>query len=273
MVQRWQGMRMLEPFLKWPGGKRWFVRKCQHLFPARFNRYIEPFLGSGAVFFSLRPERALLSDINNDLIDTYRAIRDNWSRVFTTLKIHHKNHCKEYYYKVRSSTPKSLHIRAARFIYLNRTCWNGLYRVNLKGEFNVPIGTKKNAILDTDDFAEVSRLLQNTEIEQTKFSTIIDQATEGDLLFADPPYTVKHSNNGFIKYNEELFNWDDQVLLSERLKFAKERGAFIISTNANHKSIRNLYEDHFDLIVVDRNSVIAADPTKRGRYKELVIKG
>lgn len=264
---------MLEPFLKWAGGKRWFVGKYQNLFPARFNRYIEPFLGSGAVFFGLRPEKAFLSDINNDLIDTYRAIKDDWLRVFASLRIHHNNHSKEYYYKVRSSTPKALHTRAARFIYLNRTCWNGLYRVNLKGNFNVPIGTKTAVLLDTDNFPAVSQLLNNAELICSDFATVIDRSQKNDLLFVDPPYTVMHSDNGFIKYNEVLFRWEDQVRLSECLIAAKLRGVKIVLTNAHHAAIIHLYKRHFNLLPVARHSTLAAQSSKRKKCKELLIVG
>ncbi len=263
----------VKPFLKWAGGKRWLVAQHLSIFPSSYNRYIEPFLGSGAVFFNLCPKSSILSDINNDLIDTYRAIQIDWKKVFSTLKKHHKNHCKEYYYKVRSIKPKTIYDRAARFIYLNRTCWNGLYRVNLKGEFNVPIGTKTDVIMKTDDFAKVSELLKNVKLKNLDFEHVVNEAKAGDLLFIDPPYTVRHYHNGFIKYNEKLFSWNDQERLSECLKRAKKRGASIVLTNASHSSIKKLYEDSFILETVKRSSIIAANPSNRKQSKELVIKG
>ena len=265
------GNHTVRPFLKWAGGKRWFVARHLSIFPSSYNRYIEPFLGSGAVFFSLRPKNSILSDTNKDLIDTYRAIQTDWRNVFSTLRKHHQNHCKKYYYKIRSSNPKTIFSRAARFIYLNRTCWNGLYRVNLKGEFNVPIGTKTDVIMETDNFEEISQLLQNVKLENKSSKDIIEQAEKGDLLFVDPPYTVKHDNNGFIKYNEILFSWEDQECLSKCLRAAKERGATIIHTNANNRLIRELYKDYFKVIPVTRKSVIAADPANRGKCNELII--
>lgn len=262
---------MLEPFLKWAGGKRWFVQRYATILPKKFNTYIEPFLGSGAVFFSLRPEKAILADINGELIETYRAIRDNWAMVFRELTKHHKHHSKEYYYKIRRSKPKSQCNRAARLIYLNRTCWNGLYRVNLKGEFNVPVGTKTNVLLSTDDFSRVSQLLQNAQLFDDDFQTVIDKAEKGDLIFVDPPYTVKHNDNGFIKYNEQLFSWDCQVRLSQCLRRAKNRGANIVLTNANSNSVKKLYEGSFKILSVDRHSIIAADGDNRKRVSELII--
>jgi len=149
----------IEPFLKWAGGKRWFAQGHHHLLPGNFNRYIEPFLGGGAIFFKLQPSRGVLADINGDLINVYRVIRDNWGDLIERLVDHQRKHSEEYYYKVRASACLDLIDQAAKFIYLNRTCWNGLYRVNLKGEFNVPKGTKSSVILDTDDFHAISALL------------------------------------------------------------------------------------------------------------------
>lgn len=260
------------PFLKWAGGKRWLTSAHFGLFPELFGRYYEPFLGSGAVFFSLRPKEAMLADINPELIDCYAAVRDEWQKVQDLLAGHHKNHSKEYYYNVRKNKLLDPAEKAARLIYLNRTCWNALYRVNLKGEFNVPIGTKTNVVLGTDDFEGVSRLLKGATLAHLDFEKVIDQAQEGDLIFADPPYTVKHNFNGFVKYNEKMFHWDDQVRLSECLIRASGRGCLIFLTNANHPSIVELYENDFDLSPMKRSSRIAASSSNRGMYEELVIK-
>lgn len=260
------------PFLKWAGGKRWLADSYTHLFPETYGCYFEAFLGSGAVFFSLRPEIAVLADANKELIECYSAIRDQWQAVVAQLKIHHRHHSKQYYYEVRKSEPRLPSTRAARFIYLNRTCWNGLYRVNLKGDFNVPIGTKNNVLLDTDNFEELSNILRDIELVASDFETVIERANSGDLIFADPPYTVRHNFNGFVKYNEKIFHWDDQVRLRDCLKRASDRGCLILLTNANHPSILNLYRDDFDIITLERSSVIAAKSVHRGKYEELVIK-
>lgn len=262
---------MLDPFLKWAGGKRWLIANYHSIFPNNYNRYVEPFLGSGAVFFSLNPTQAILSDINGELIDTFQALQTNWENVHRILKRHHNNHCKEYYYKVRASQPETIFSRAARFIYLNRTCWNGLYRVNLKGQFNVPIGTKTKVIMASDRFNQISQKLQSAILYKRDFETIIDGTMNGDLLFVDPPYTVKHSDNGFIKYNEQLFSWDDQVRLNKCLIRAKKRGVHIVMTNASHDSIYSLYSDNFKCISLSRHSIIAADPLKRKKCEELII--
>ncbi len=263
--------KIIVPFLKWAGGKRWLVSNNFQLFPTSFNRYIEPFLGSGAVFFSLRPRQAILSDLNADLIKTYRAIRDDWRKVVRVLGIHDKNHSANYYYEIRESTPSTKWSHAARFIYLNRTCWNGLYRVNLNGEFNVPIGTKTNVLLESDKFAEISKLLVRSKIFCTDFETTINSAGNNDFLFVDPPYTVKHKLNGFIKYNENLFGWKDQIRLRDSLYRAANRGAVIMLTNADHSSIRKLYGSKFKLLEIERHSVLSASAKFRKKVDELVI--
>lgn len=260
-----------KPFLKWAGGKRWFVANYSHILPNNFNRYIEPFLGSGAVFFYLQPKQAILGDANLDLINTYQAIKENWRLVYRYLRVHHRNHCNKYYYQIRSSNFRSMESRAARFIYLNRTCWNGLYRVNLDGIFNVPIGTKSSVLFEDDNFEEISRLLRCAKLYMKDFEFLIDKANDGDLIFVDPPYTVRHNHNAFIKYNEKLFSWCDQERLFYALKRAQNRGAYIVGTNAYHKCVRDLYGDTFGSMAAKRNSPISSKASTRKNFEELVI--
>lgn len=261
------------PFLKWAGGKRWLMEYPETLdiFPKEFETYIEPFLGSGAVFFKLFPKRSILSDSNADLIETYKAIRNDWRSVWKRLRVHHELHSDEYYYKVRSSNPYSSGGRAAKFIYLNRTCYNGLYRVNLKGEFNVPVGTKRNVVLESDDFNLVSELLGQAKLIVSDFEPIVDSAKRNDFVFIDPPYTVKHNLNGFVKYNEKLFSWEDQVRLRDSVVRAKSRGVKVLVLNADHESIRELYQGE-SMQSLSRKSVISANSLFRGKYSELAIR-
>ncbi|EMY8535891.1 MULTISPECIES: DNA adenine methylase [Bacillus cereus group] len=261
------------PFLKWAGGKRWFVQQYPHLLPENYNRYFEPFLGSGVVYFTLCPNDAVLNDRNKELIDAYKGIKFCWKKVYDLLIQHDKLHSKEYYYDIRSTSFTSLKEKAARMIYLNRTCFNGIYRVNKQGQFNVPVGSKTSVLLETDDFGELAKLLKKAKILNQDFEKIIDQAQYNDFVFVDPPYTVRHNQNGFVKYNEVLFSWDDQVRLSKSLIRAKNRGVKILMTNASHQSIRELYESEgFDLQVVSRFSSISASALHRDKYEELVIK-
>jgi len=259
------------PFLKWAGGKRWFVSHHAEFLNTPFDRYIEPFLGSGAVFFHLAPRESVLSDRNEELMSAYRAIRDDWKSVERELRRHDRNHSKKYYYEIRESKPRAAHTGAARFIYLNRTCWNGLYRVNFKGAFNVPLGTKTDAILDSDNFEAVANLLKNAELHVGDFEKAVDLAGKGDLLFVDPPYTVKHNLNGFVKYNETLFTWKDQIRLRDSVIRAKKRGANVLLTNAYHTSVRKLYERVGKHYRLDRHSILAADTEKRKRCEELLV--
>jgi DNA adenine methylase len=218
------GRPIFIPFLKWAGGKRWLTAQYPGLFPKTIKRYVEPFLGSGAVYFHLAPTTALIADSNSDLIKTYLELRSNWRLVERALKRHDRNHSERYYYAERARKHLVAHEQAAQFIYLNRTCWNGLYRVNLRGQFNVPIGTKTAVHLDTDDFGCVSALLRQAKIVTSDFESIVDQARGGDFLFVDPPYITRHNFNGFVKYNEKLFSWADQERLASSIKRAACRG-------------------------------------------------
>lgn len=262
----------ITPFLKWAGGKRWFVQRHADLIPKTFNRYIEPFLGGGSVFFYLQPSQSLLGDTNPDLIAAYRGIKENWKGVVKSLQYHSHQHSDKHFYAVRETRPKEGIARASRMIYLNRTCFNGIYRVNLRGEFNVPRGTKDSVLLESDRFDQIAKLLEGADIRITDFEVLIDEAQAGDFIFADPPYTVRHNFNGFVKYNEKLFSWQDQERLAKGLIRAKNRGVHILSTNANHSSIRELYDDYgFNLITTSRFSSISASSEHRKQFEELIV--
>ncbi len=261
----------VDPFLKWAGGKRWLVRQGFKP-PAYTGTYIEPFLGSGSFFFHHLPNKSVLSDINASLVEVFNAVKISPDAVFNKLKDHARKHDESYYYKVRSQKPRTEVTRAARFIYLNRTCWNGLYRENLKGQFNVPIGTKQTVIFPGDDFEAIAKALSGAEIIACDFEVVLNRARKGDLIFADPPYTVKHNMNGFVKYNQKLFTWDDQVRLRDCLLSASERGAKIVLTNANHESVRGIYKNDFTISSMKRASVIAGASDARVGTTELIIK-
>lgn len=260
----------LLPFLKWAGGKRWLTSSQNDIFPSDFNTYIEPFLGSAAIYFHLAPKKALLSDLNQELIETYTAIKHDWKLVKRYLTKHHNSHSKDYYYKVRAAKPTLSNSKAARMIYLNRTCWNGLYRVNLQGRFNVPIGTKTNALLDTDDFEQTSKLLKGAKLSCCDFEETINKAESGDFVFVDPPYTVKHNYNGFIKYNQTLFAWQDQERLKLAVDRAVHRGAKVLVLNAAHDSIRELYSEYSQQKLTRKN-VLSGKSEYRGKYEELAV--
>jgi len=264
-------VRRIKPFLKWAGGKRWLTSSGVLPDAGQYKRYIEPFLGSAAVYFHLQPRAAILSDVNADLMELFRTIRDNSSAFRDAMEQHQREHSRDYYYAVRMSEPSDDIGRAARFLYLNRTCWNGLYRVNRKGEFNVPIGTKDSVLFCDDDFQGIARVLAGAELIASDFEPVIDRAKVGDLVFVDPPYTVRHNFNGFLKYNESIFSWADQVRLSECVKAAVDRGAAVIVTNANHESVLDLYKDGFSYHELTRASVLAASAARRGSTTEAIF--
>lgn len=259
------------PFLKWAGGKRWLAQKYPDVFNVDFGTYIEPFLGSGSIFFYLQPKKAILADKNKDLIDTYIEVKNNWSAVYQQLMKHQKNHTKKYYYKTRQKTPLGRSAKAAWFIYLNSTCWNGLYRVNLNGVFNVPIGTKLRVPFTREDLEKTSNLLKHANLYCEDFEKTINRSKKDDLVFADPPYTVKHNNNNFVKYNETLFSWSDQIRLSACLNMVAKNGVKVILTNACHKEVKVLYSTMFTK-TVNRRSVISGLSSGRGVYEELLIR-
>ena len=262
---------MIEPFLKWPGGKRWLTSRHMHLFPKTYNKYIEPFLGGAAVFFALSPGEAYLSDANVELVNAYNRIKNNWAEIEKRLAKYHTKHDSDFYYKIRKQTPIDPIDRAVRFLYLNRTCFNGIYRVNKEGVFNVPIGTKDTVSFEEGYLEQVAQTLKSAHIRQRDFAVAIDKAAEGDFVFIDPPYTVMHNNNGFVKYNAQLFSWPDQARLAIAIKAAAKRGALIMMSNADHGSVKTLYQDFGTHHILTRSSVLAGKPDSRRNATELLI--
>jgi DNA adenine methylase len=261
----------IKPFLKWAGGKRWLVDSDQLPSIPKFNRYIEPFLGSGSLFFHLNPKSAILADANAELINCYVAIKNNPVLVRRYLADHQRHHSKKHYYVTRDQKAKSEAKRAANFLYLNRSCWNGLYRVNKQGIFNVPKGTKDSILFVDDDFQAVSKRLGAAEIMCSDFEKIVAQASAGDLVFADPPYTVLHNTNGFLKYNETIFSWEDQLRLKGSLVAAAKRGATVFLTNADHQSVRSIYANHGTMQILHRHSKLSGKANGRRPTTELLV--
>jgi len=254
------------PLLKWPGGKRRLLQFILPLVPKKFNRYYEPFLGSGALFFAVRPQRAFLSDGNPDLISTYAQVRDNPKAVIKQLQ--RLRNTEENYYEIRSSVPNSESAKAARLIYLSTLSFNGIHRVNLKGLFNVPYGYKSHLTpCEPEKICAASEVLRRAKIKCQDFEIAVANAKEDDLVYLDPPYTTAHANNGFLKYNAKIFTWDDQKRLAEVAHELARRGCSVIISNADHSSIRRLYGD-FRVLEINRYSVIAASGKFRRRITE-----
>ncbi len=259
------------PFLKWVGGKRWLAARHSWLLPRSYSRYFEPFLGGGAILFHLQPNRAFLSDANNDLIRVYKAVKNDWYQIVRLLKRHQAGHSEEYYYSLRETRCSDPVKEAARFIYLNRACFNGIYRVNRQGQFNVPKGSKEKIVMDDDDFEAVARVLKNCRLVAQDFERTMMLTGHNDFVFIDPPYTVKHNNNGFIKYNQKLFGWEDQLRLKRSIEQAASRGVRVLLTNANHKSVRDLYKGLGTMHELTRSSVVSANSEHRRSSSELAI--
>ena len=259
------------PFLKWPGGKRWLAPEIKRRIGEVPGIYYEPFLGGAAAFFALAPAKAVLADVNCELIELYHTVRDSPELVRERLVHHQSKHDKQHYYVTRATRPSGTVDRAARLLYLNRTCFNGIWRVNRRGEFNVPIGTKTSVVLEGESFSGIADALKEVDLLAQDFEATIEIAGRGDVVYADPPYTVAHNYNGFLKYNDEIFRWSDQIRLRDALKKAAARGASVLVSNANHESIRELYAEFSQVDEISRFSVIAGTATGRSPTSELLI--
>lgn len=259
----------ISPLIKWAGGKRRLLADIRRVTPDTFERYFEPFVGSGALFFSILPENARLSDANSELIEMYTEVRDNVEGVIHALRRLHNS--EEDYYRIRSSSPRTPATKAARFIYLCTLSFNGIYRQNLKGQFNVPYGYKTQLKhYDTEHLREISAHLQGREVIHADFEVAVETAREGDFVYFDPPYTVAHGNNGFVKYNAKIFSWDDQKRLARTALRLRELGCHVVVSNADHQSIRDLYPN-FEVSQIERFSVMSASREFRRPVRECLF--
>jgi DNA adenine methylase len=266
-----QSAPKIVPLLKWAGGKRRLLSHILPLLPANPGRYFEPFVGGGAVFFAYAPASAYLSDSNGELIELYSEIRDRPSRVISALS--RMTNDEATYYRIRSTLPEGKAERAARFLYLTTLSFNGLYRQNLKGAFNVPYGHKVHLDpCDRERILEASSALRRATLRAVDFEAAVQSAKSGDVIYFDPPYTVAHGNNGFIKYNAKIFSWDDQRRLSALARNLWNRGCHVLVSNADHPSIKDLYVG-FKTVVIKRPSVMAASPEFRKSISECVFVG
>ncbi len=259
------------PFLRWAGGKSWLTDFVLSLTKdLEFNHYYEPFLGGGAVFFALKPQNATLSDMNTELIHTYITLRDRTEDVITILKTFENT--SECYYNTRATIKADDDaFMCARFIFLNQTSYNGLYRVNMAGQYNVPFGRRNIDFIKEDHLRHVSQLLQGADLRSGDFGVYADEIHEGDLVFLDPPYTVSHNQNGFIKYNQHLFSLDDQYRLRHYIDQIKERGAFYILTNAAHAKIQEIFDLGDVMYTRNRHSTIGGNKAQRGHVDEYIF--
>lgn len=273
----------MQPFVKWAGRKRQLLSDIKKYLPLNFNNYYEPFIGGGAVLFELMSENSIISDNNRVLIDTYIAIRDYLNKLIPLLIVLQDEHnsfddkekSKGYYYAKRERFNElildeefSLE-RCALFMYLNKSCFNGLYRVNANGLFNVPSNQKKKInIFDQENLEQISNFLQSVQIFHQDFETTVQNANEGDLVFFDSPYAPLNPTS-FDSYTKEGFSTEEHIRLSNVFKRLSDKGVYCILTNHNTEFIRNLYSD-FNIFEVDVKRLINRNAQNR-TGKELIV--
>ncbi|MDB5222631.1 MAG: adenine methylase Dam [Chitinophagaceae bacterium] len=263
-----------KPFLRWAGGKKWFIKYLNDFLPVKFNNYHEIFLGSASAFFNIPAKSykaAYLSDVNEDLINAFVQIKENIAGLIKILN-EFKN-TEAYYYKIRNQHDHSDPVfRAARLIFMNKTGYNGIYRVNSLGRFNVPYGHRENVDFVSEmNLLEVNKKLANANISNIDFEEAIAKVRKGDLVFIDPPYTVAHENNGFIEYNKKLFSLDDQIRLSKAIQKIISKGAYYLLTNAKHEKILEIYSHLQRPKILERHSHIGGNGAKRENIKEYIF--
>lgn len=273
-----------KPFLKWAGGKRGLIGQLFSKFPTDFNNYHEPFLGGGAVFFELysrgmlEGKKAYLADINLELINTYQIVRNNPEKLITELVHYKNNHDKELYYKTRAldrldnfKTLSKLE-RAARFIYLNKTCFNGLYRVNSQGYFNTPIGSYKNPnIADKEVILNASEALQNAIISNQTFNKTLNDANQGDFVYLDPPYYPLTETASFTAYDKNAFLGEKQEQLFDVFKKLHQKKCAVIKSNSDTDFIKDLYQGYV-IDFVQANRFINSKGNGRSKINEVLIR-
>lgn len=265
-------------FVKWAGGKTQLLEQFSELYPQKFNRFFEIFLGSGAVFFNIKqkfsPSQSFLFDINEDLINTFKLVRDHVEELIPLLREHRdKDNNREYFNKQREqfNTMKSGLEKAAIFIYLNKTCFNGLYRVNSEGKFNVPFGKyKKPAILQETKLRMASKLLQNSELLVANFAEAMKRAKENDFVYMDPPYFPLTKTASFTSYQKDSFLEEEQRQLVKEFQQLDKRGCLLMLSNSDTQFIRELYEG-YKIHTVKARRAINRIGTKRGKINEIVI--
>jgi DNA adenine methylase len=274
-----------KPFVKWVGGKRQLLEqfKLMNLYPPekfdpKTGRYFEPFVGGGAVFFDLLPKKAFLSDMNNELVVTYNVIKNDVESLIKSLKKHQNT--KEYFLKIRAkdiSKLADIEI-ASRFIYLNRTCFNGLYRVNSHGGFNVPFAGNKNPLIcDEINLRKISKALKHIEIKKQDYKEVLKKAKKGDFVYFDPPYYPINKTSSFTSYTKEAFLEKEQIELRDTFAELTKRGCFVMLSNSDTPFINKIYSEikiKGKLIRVNKvyaGRAINSDASKRGKITEVLV--
>lgn len=276
VVELKQSNQITYPIVKWVGGKRQLLFELLKNMPKTYNRYFEPFIGGGALFFELQPDNAYISDMNEELINLYSVVRDSVDELIEDLSKHEIS--KEYFLEIRNidrteEYSKLSNVeRASRFIYLNRTCFNGMYRVNSKGEFNVPFGNYKNPrIIDENNLLNCSELLKKTEIKCADFSEIIHKVQKGDFVYFDPPYVPLNETSSFTSYTKDGFDIDMQFKLREVCDELDSMGVKFMLSNSDTKLVNELYAN-YEIKKVFASRQINANADGRGKITEVLVK-
>ncbi|HGQ9031055.1 TPA: DNA adenine methylase [Streptococcus pneumoniae] len=269
----------LQPFTKWTGGKRQLLPVIRELIPKTYNRYFEPFVGGGALFFDLAPKDAVINDFNAELINCYQQIKDNPQELIEILKVHQEYNSKEYYLDLRSADRDeridmmSEVQRAARILYMLRVNFNGLYRVNSKNQFNVPYGRYKNPkIVDEELISTISVYINNNqlEIKVGDFEKAIVDVRTGDFVYFDPPYIPLSETSAFTSYTHEGFSFADQVRLRDAFKRLSDTGAYVMLSNSSSALVEELYKD-FNIHYVEATRTNGAKSSSRGKISEIIV--
>ena len=270
---------ILQPFTKWTGGKRQLLPIIKELMPETYNDYYEPFIGGGALFFDLAPERAVINDYNAELINCYQQIRNNPQELIDLLKYHQENNSKDYYLQLRSVdrddriNNMSDVQRAARILYMLRVDFNGLYRVNSKNQFNVPYGSYKNPkIVDEELILAISNYLNSNQIEirTGDFEDALLDVQEGDFIYFDPPYIPLSETSAFTSYTQEGFSYEDQVRLRDTFRRLNDAGAYVMLSNSSSHLVEELYQD-FNIHHVEATRTNGAKSSSRGKISEIIV--
>jgi len=272
-----------KPFVKWAGGKRQLISVLNENLPDSFGTYFEPFLGGGALLFNMLTERnkqkCNISDLNSDLVLAYATIRDNVEDLISSLRQHEKYYQKDsksYYYSIRESSPKNEIEKTSRLIFLNRTCFNGLYRVNRKGQFNVPLGKYTNPnIVNEDNLRSVSHILTSSKvtIQCRDFESVLRDAKKGDLVYFDPPYQPVTNTANFTSYTSRSFTYDDLNRLADLCVKLDSKGCNVLLSNSNSKEVVDMFSNTtWTINKIKANRSINSNSTKRTGHFELLIK-
>lgn len=271
----------MHPFVKWAGGKTQLLDRIHELMPKEYSHYYEPFIGGGALLFSVSPKDFTINDFNSELIQAYKCFtnEEDFKKLVERLNYHQERHSEEHYYEVREmdKDPDFLKLpiyeRAARMIYLNKSCFNGLYRVNSKGFFNVPSGKKKKVVCyEEENLEEIRKFFSASKFEilNGDFQEAVKNVRKGDFVYFDPPYDTWEDKDSFTSYAKNPFGKEEQKRLADVYKEISEKGAFVMLSNHNTEYIRDLYKD-FHIHVVEAKRMINSKASGRGNVEEVII--